>query len=157
MARVLSKQTIDSIQALKKRYPTSLAATLPALHLAQKQVGHLPDDAQLDVAETLDVPPARVREVATFYTMFETDPVGRHVVKICRNISCELRGAKRIMERAKELLGVDFGETTKDGRITLQHDECLASCGTGPCLWVDDSIVENLTEEKLEAFLGGLK
>ncbi len=157
MARVLSKQTIEAIQALKKRYPTPLACTLPALHLAQKQIGHIPDDAQLDVAETLDVPPTRVREVVTFYTMFHDEPVGRHTVKICRNLSCELRGAKKIMEKAKQLLGIDFGQTTPDGRITLEHDECLASCGTGPCLWVDDAMVENLTEEKLEAFLGGLR
>ncbi len=157
MARVLSRETIEEIKALKKRYPTALAATMPALHLAQKQVGHLPEDAMLDVAETLDVPPTRVREVVTFYTMFHDHPVGRHVVKICRNLSCELRGAKTIMEKAKQLLGIDFGETTPDGRITLEHDECLASCGTGPCLWVDDKVVENLTEEKLELFLGALK
>lgn len=157
MARVLSKQTIEAIHDLKKRYPTTHAATLPALHLAQKQIGHLPEDAQLDVAEVLDVPPTRVREVVTFYTMFYDQPVGRHVVKVCRNLSCELRGARRIMDKASALLGVGFGETTKDGRITLEHEECLASCGTGPCLWVDDQIVENLTEEKLEAVLGGLK
>lgn len=156
MARVLSKQTIESIQDLKHRYPTSLAAMLPALHLAQKQIGHLSDDAQLDVADVLDVAPTRVREVVSFYTMFYGASVGRHVVKICRTLSCELRGAKRIMERAKQILGIDFGQTTADGRITLEHEECLASCGTGPCLWVDDRIVENLTEEKLEAVLGGL-
>jgi NADH-quinone oxidoreductase subunit E len=157
MARVLSKQTLEEINELKKRYPTALAATLPALHLAQRQVGHLPEDAQLDVAEVLDVPPTRVREVVTFYTMFYDKPVGRHIVKICRNLSCELRGAKQIMEKAKQLLQIDFGQTTPDGRVTLEEEECLASCGTGPCLWVDDNVVENLTLEKLEACLGGLK
>jgi NADH-quinone oxidoreductase E subunit len=157
MARVLSSDTLEAIQALFKRYPTRLAALLPSLHLVQKQCGHISAEAELDVAEALDIPPTRVREVVTFYTMYHSKPVGRHVVKICRNLSCKLRGAERIMEKAQEVLGVGFGETTADGRITLEQDECLASCGTGPMLWCDDTVVENLTEEKLEAFLAGLR
>jgi NADH-quinone oxidoreductase subunit E len=156
MARVLSPQTIERINELMRNYPTSLAAALPALHLAQQQIGHLPEEAQLDVADALGVAVTRIREAVSFYTMFYEHPVGRHVVKICRTLSCELRGGKEIMARACELLGIHVGETTPDGRITLLHEECLASCGTGPCLWVDDSLVENLTCEKLETVLGGL-
>lgn len=157
MARVLSKETLDAIAEARKKYPTNLGALLPALHLVQKQLGHISEEAQFDVAEALDVPPARVREVVTFYTMYFDEKVGKYVVRVCRNLACQLRGADRIMARAKEILGIDFGETTPDGMVTLLQDECLASCGTGPALWCNDDFVENLTEEKLETFLTGLK
>ncbi len=157
MARVLSPETIAEITSLLPRYPSSLAALLPALHLAQRQVGHLPEDVQREVAEALDVPVVRVREVVSFYTMFYEQEVGRHVVKICRGLSCELCGGNEIIKRATELLGISPGETTADGRVTFLLEECLASCGTGPCLWVDDRLCENLTLAKLEAVLGGLR
>ena len=157
MARVLSKTTLDAIEQLCTRYPTRLAALLPSLHLVQEEFGHITPDAELDIADKLDVPPTRVREVVSFYTMFYDRPVGRNVVKICRNLSCQMRGADRIMARAKEILGLEFGETSADGRVTLEHEECLASCGTAPMLWCNDVFVENLTEEKLETFLAGLK
>ncbi len=164
MPRVISQKTVQAIEEVCKRYPTRLAAMLPALHLVQDELGHLSPEAQLDVAEVLDVPPTRVHEVVTFYTMFYDEPVGRHVVKLCRNLACQLRGSDAVIARAKELLGVELGGTTADGRVTLDTDECLASCGTGPMLWcrtlakekggeVKERIVENLTNEKLEAFL----
>lgn len=156
MARVLTQQTLDDIEALCGRYPSRLAALLPSLHLAQKERGYICEQTQLDVAEQLQIAPTRVSEVVSFYSMFYDKPQGRHMVKICRNLPCQLRGANRIMARAKELLQVDFGETTADGRITLAHDECLASCGTGPMLWCNDTLLENVTEEKLETFLGEL-
>lgn len=156
MARLLSQETRTAIDQAASRYPTRLAALLPALHLVQKQLGHVPEGAQLEVAELLDVPPTRVREVVTFYTMLSEKPMGRHVVRMCRNLACHLRGSERIGDRAKQILGIEFGETTPDGRVTLLQDECLASCGTGPALWCDDNFVENLTEEKLETFLASL-
>jgi len=157
MANVLSQKTLDTIAEVKKKYPTGLAATLPALHLTQAELGYVPLEAELAIAAALDVPPTRVHEVVTFYAMFHSHEVGRHVVKMCRNLSCELRGGKRLIERAEEILGIKVGETTPDGRITLEHEECLASCGTGPALWCDDNLVENITEEKLETFLHSLK
>lgn len=157
MGRVLSDEIVRDIEKISQRYPSRMAALIPALHLAQNQVGHLPPEVQLEIGELLDVPPTQVREVVTFYTMFSEAPQGRHVVRICRNLSCQLRGAEKIMQKAKEVLGIDFGETTGDGRITLEHEECLASCGTGPALWCDDNFVENLDEKKLESFLGSLK
>jgi NADH-quinone oxidoreductase subunit E len=157
MPRAISKKTADAINEVCKKYPTRLAAMLPALHLVQSELGHITSEAELDVAEVLDVPPTRVREVVTFYTMFYDKKVGRNLVKICRNLACELRGAKKIMAHAEKVLGVAMGETTADGRVTLETEECLASCGTGPMLWCKDDFVENLTEEKLEQFLAGLK
>ncbi len=155
--RVLSPETIAKIEELLPHYPDRMAALVPALHFAQDQVGYISEDAELDVAEVLDIPATRVREVATFYTMFHTEPAGRHTVRICRNLSCQLRGAEQILNKAASHLKVDFGETTGDGRITLEHEECLAACGTGPVLWCDDELVENLSEEKLVKFLDGLK
>ena len=157
MPRVISQKTVDAINDYTKRYPTRLAALLPALHLVQKEHGHITPDAELDVAEVLDVPPTRVREVVTFYTMYYDKPVGRNVVKICRNLACELRGASALIEHAEQVLGIKCGETTPDGRVTLEHEECLASCGTAPMLWWNDNFEENLTKEKLETFLAGLK
>ena len=156
MARVLSEETLSKIRELTSRYPDTMAALVQAMHLVTAQLGHVPPEAQLEVADLLGVPPTRVREVVTFYTMFSEKPQGRHVVRVCRNLACQLRGGGRIAERAKEILGIDFGQTTPDGRITLEHEECLASCGTGPALWCDDNFVENLTEEKLEKFLAEL-
>jgi NADH-quinone oxidoreductase subunit E len=158
MPRVISQKLVAAIEEACKRYPTRLAAMLPALHMVQDEHGYVSNEAQLDVAEVLDVPPTRVHEVVTFYTMFYDEPTGRSIVKICRNLACELRGAGAIISQAKELLGVELGETTKDGRVTLDVDECLASCGTGPMLWCKthgkgERIVENLTPEKLEGFL----
>jgi NADH-quinone oxidoreductase subunit E len=165
MPRVISKITADAIEAATKRYPTRLAALLPALHLVQDELGWISTDAQLDVAEVLDIPPTRVHEVVTFYTMFYDEPTGRHIVKLCRNLACQLRGSDVLIKKAQEHLGVQLGETTPDGRVTLETDECLASCGTGPMLWcrtfdkgaVTERVVENLTEEKLTQFLGALK
>lgn len=156
MARALSTKTLEAIDALTTQYPTKLAALLPALHLAQQELGHLTEPAQLDIADRLEVPPTRVREVVTFYTMYYERPVGRHVFKICRNLSCQMRGADRIMQRAEAILGIKVGETTPDGRVTLEHEECLASCGTAPMAWCNGAFVENLDEHKLEAFLAGL-
>ncbi|MCK5689562.1 NAD(P)H-dependent oxidoreductase subunit E [Myxococcota bacterium] len=157
MARVLSQGTLDEIEKITKRYPTKQAATLPALHLAQKEQGYLSEEVQLDVADALQIAPTLVREVVTFYTMYYDKPVGRHIVKVCRSLSCRARGSEKIMAKAEEVLGIKAGETTSDGRITLQHEECLASCGTGPAVWCDDNVVENLDEKKIEDFLAGLK
>ena len=162
MPRLLNAQTVETIKAAATRYPTKLAALLPALHAAQDQLGAIPKEAQLDIAEILDVPPTRVHEVVTFYTMFYEESPGKHIVKICRNLACELRGAGAIIHKAEAVLGVKCGETTPDGKVRLEHEECLASCGTGPMLLHcqrgshDLRLVENLTEEKLEGFLKGL-
>jgi NADH-quinone oxidoreductase subunit E len=162
MPRVLTQKTVSAIDELCSRYPTRLAAMLPALHLVMNEVGHVTQDAAADVAEALDVPLTRVHEAVTFYTMFYDRPLGRHTVKLCRNLACHLRGADRLIEHAKQVLGVDLGDTTDDGRVTLDTDECLASCGTGPMLWcrtrtqageVDERIVERLTLDGLERFL----
>ncbi len=153
MARVLSQETVGEIEKLFSRYPTRLAVLGPAIHLTQKQLGHVSDAAANELAELLKIPPTRVKEMVSFYTMYYDRPVGRHVVRVCRNLSCQLRGADRLLAKAQETLGVQLGQTTSDGRVTLEHEECLAACGTGPALWVDGELKENLTDEKLVKLL----
>jgi len=109
------------------------------------------------VAELLGVSPARVDEVATFYLMFHTRPLGRHLVEMCTNVSCCLTGAERIWAHLKKKLGVKPGETTADGRITLREVECLGSCGTAPAMLVDEEMHERLTVEKVDEILGRLE
>jgi len=95
--------------------------------------------------------------VATFYVMFHTKPIGRHLVEVCTNVSCCLTGGERIFERLKQKLEVGNGETTRDGRITLREVECLGACGTAPAMLVDEEMHERLTPEKVEKLIGGLK
>ena len=142
-----------------KRYPEDrkASAMIPALHIAQHIFGWVSPAVMALAADRLGVSPARAEEVATFYVMFNTKPVGRHVVEICTNVSCCLTGADRIFRALKEKLGVENGGTTKDGRITLREVECLGACGTAPAMLVDEEMEERLTLKKVEAILGGLK
>ena len=142
-----------------KRYPEDrkASAMIPALHIAQHIFGWVSPAVMALAADRLGVSPARAEEVATFYVMFSTKPVGRHVVEICTNVSCCLTGADRIFRALKEKLGVENGGTTKDGRITLREVECLGSCGTAPAMLVDDEMEERLTLKKVETIVGGLK
>ena len=109
------------------------------------------------VAEYLELPSIQVYEVATFYSMFQTKPVGRHNVAICTNVSCMLRGADDIVEHVENKLGVKLGESTGDGRIYLKREEeCLAACCGAPMMMVDHKYYENLTKEQVDAILDGL-
>lgn len=142
------------------RYPPDrkAAAMLPALRLGQEIFGYLSPAVQQLAAERLGVSPARAEEVATFYVMFHTKPLGRHLVEICTNVSCCLSGAERIFEQLEAKLGVQNGGTTADGRITLREVECLGSCGTAPAMLLDETeMIERIDAQKLEQIVGGLK
>lgn len=132
------------------------AAMVPALRLVQDLVGHIPDEAMNLVAARLEVPPARAREVATFYAMFFTEKPGRTVLDLCTNVSCSLRGAEHLLSCLEKRLKIHAGETTPDGRVTLRETECLGSCGTAPAMLVNERFVENLTLAKLEEVLARL-
>ena len=150
-----TEQNERTFQTLLGRYPTKRAALLPALHLAQRQWGWLSLEVMEYVAQRLDLHPAEVRNTATFYTMFRKTPVGKYHVQICTNLSCFLRGSDDIAATLKRVLGVGFGETTADGLFTLDHVECLASCGTAPMMQVNDDYYEDLTSAKVEALIDG--
>jgi NADH-quinone oxidoreductase E subunit len=146
------------IAELRTRYPTSEAVLLPALHLAQRAWGGwLPDEAIAAVAAELNLPVSKVYGVVTFYDLYHQSPVGRHRIRVCTNLSCQLRGAEEIMEVLHQELGVGEDEITPDGRCSYVHFECLGSCDTAPMMMVDETYHENLTPQRVRTILKGLK
>ena len=141
------------LQQILTRYPTKMAALLPALHLCQDQEGYVSEDAIVGMAQRLDLPPAHVQGVVTFYSLFNPKPVGKHQVWVCRTLPCALRGSDDILAHCERKLGIHAGETTSDGKVTLRTAECLASCGTAPMMQVDKEYFENLTLEKVDEIL----
>ncbi len=156
----LSQHIIDEIERWKARFPEERqrSAVIGALHAAQHEnKGYLTTELMDAVAEYLDLPPIQVYEVATFYSMFQTKPVGRHDVAICTNVSCMLRGAEDLVDHVEKKLGVKLGESTADGRIFLKREEeCLAACCGAPMMMVDHVYHENLTTEQVDEILDGL-
>ncbi len=148
-----------ALPEILRRYPADHkeAAMLAALRRAQEIFGWLSPGAQKLVADRLGAPATRAEEVATFYVMYHTRPVGRHVVEVCTNVSCSLAGGFDIFEHLCATLGVENGGTTGDGRITLRQVECLGSCGTAPAMLVDEEMHESLTPKEVERILGGLQ
>jgi NADH-quinone oxidoreductase subunit E len=156
----LSEHVREEIERWKARFPDDRqrSAVIGALHAAQHENnGYLTPELMDAVAEYLELPSIQVYEVATFYSMFQTRPVGRHNVAICTNVSCMLRGADDIVEHVENRLGVKLGESTRDGRIYLKREEeCLAACCGAPMMMVDHKYYENLTKEQVDAILDGL-
>jgi len=157
MALEFSPETLKKFEKTVARYPKKEAAMLPVLYLAQQEFGYLGPEAIAYVATLMGQEPARVQGVVSFYTMFNTKPIGRHHIQVCRTLSCALGGAGRITAFIKRKLGIDIGQTTTDGRFTLSEVECLASCGTAPMMQINDDYYENLNEEKTEKILDSLK
>lgn len=154
---MLSEEAKSKIIQLKQCYPQAKSALLPALHLAQQEHdGWLSDEVMTEVAEAMELPPAEVRSVASFYTMFNRQPVGKHLIQVCTNLSCSLLGAEHIVEHIKRQLGIEVGETTSDGLFTLLEVECLGSCGTAPMMQINDVYYENLTVERVDEILHNL-
>ncbi len=161
MSTLLSESTRREIDQWVAKFPPGRqrSAVLSALRAAQEQNGgYLTSELLEAVAEYLKLPPVQVFEVATFYSMFELHPCGRHHVSICTNISCMLRGAEDLVAHVERKLGIREGESTADGRILLKREEeCLAACTGAPMMMVDHVYYEDLTPEKADAILDGLK
>ncbi len=157
---LLSDHVKDEIERWKARFPADRqrSAVIGALHAVQHEnEGYLTAELMNAVAEYLDLPTIHVYEVATFYSMFQTKPVGRHNVAICTNVSCMLRGADDIVDHVEDKLGIRLGESTEDGRIYLKREEeCLAACCGAPMMMVDHEYHENLTLEQVDEILDGL-
>jgi NADH-quinone oxidoreductase subunit E len=145
------------VAAALARYPNKRSAVMPALWLAQREWGWISPSALKLVARTVELPETEVFGIATFYTMFNLAPVGRHHLQVCMTISCSLMGADRLFRHLERKLGIGHGETTKDGRFTLRRVECLAACGGGPCMQVNLDYYENLDEARVDALLEKLK
>ncbi len=147
----------DEIQQMRAQYPQDRSATLPALRLAQQRYGWLPPEALVEVADALDVTPAYCRSVASFYDMFHLEPVGRHLVEVCTNISCALVGAQEVLRTFERELGVAPGETTEDGEVTLRTVECAGGCGWGTVVAVDHRYREPVRAEDVPAIVEELR
>jgi NADH-quinone oxidoreductase subunit E len=151
---LLSEPTREAILALHGKYPQAQSAVLDALRLAQDEIGYVPVEATNEVAALLGLSPHHVRSLASFYTMFFTEPVGRQIVEVCDNLSCALWGSQRVLARLGQELGISVGETTPDGSVTLLRTiECLAACGGAPALRVNTTYHEKMTDEKIVALV----
>jgi NADH-quinone oxidoreductase subunit E len=153
MPFALSPDRERKLAEILERYPTKMAVTLPLLHLCQEQNGWIGDEVIDYVSKRLDLSPAHVKGVVTFYTLFNQQKPGKHQVWVCRTLPCALRGAHDVIEHCEKRLGIKCGETTPDGKVTLRTAECLASCGTAPMMQVDKEYHENLTRERVDAIL----
>lgn len=157
---LLSNSACVQIDKHISKYPTDQkqSAVLPALHIAQEENnGWLSRDLLDAVADYLDMPHVAVYEVATFYSMFELSPIGKHKISVCTNISCMLRGSEKIVSHLESKLGIKLGETTEDGRFTLREVECLAACVNAPVCQINKIYHENLTAEKIDSLLDMLE
>jgi NADH-quinone oxidoreductase subunit E len=150
-------EQLEEVRRLQSLYPDKRGALLPVLHLAQDTFGYVSLEVEVYVAGLFGLTPAHVHEVVTFYTMFFQQPKGRHVVAVCHNLSCHLLGAKTIIDQLTERLGIEVGETTADGRVTLLSVECLCACEQAPMMQVDDRYEGNLTADKVEQILRSLR
>jgi NADH-quinone oxidoreductase subunit E len=149
---------IDEIRRVAAQYPVTRSAILPALRIAQERHGGwLPPEAFEEVGEALDLTPAYCKAVASFYDMFHLEPVGRHLVEICTNVSCALVGAQQVVEAFEEELGVRPGETTEDGAVTLRTMECAGGCGWGTVVVVDHRYREPVRAEDVPAIVQELR
>ncbi len=145
----LSDDAKAAIKDAMGRYPTARAAVLPALWIAQKEHGYVSNGLALEVADELGIPVNWVHEALSFYVLFHTEKVGKHVIWMCRNLSCWLCGYEEIKAQLESTLGIKEGETTADGEFTLLSNECLGACGGAPMIQIDDQYYENLTPDNI--------
>jgi NADH-quinone oxidoreductase subunit E len=153
-------ENLEKAKEIIARYPEGrqASAVLPLLHLAQQQHGGWLPKAALDhVADLLGMPRIRVYEVATFYDMFNLEPVGRIQVRVCTTTPCWLRGSDEVLRACREVLGVEPGESTPDGRFYLREFECLGACANAPVMWIDDDYYEDLDYERTKRVLEALR
>jgi NADH-quinone oxidoreductase subunit E len=155
--KLLSEKFYTSMTKLENRYPSKVALLLPALHAAQDEYGWLPPEVLQEIGEYIGIHPAQVREVASFYTMYNLKPVGKYHLKICTNVACCLRGSEELVQHCEKKLGIRCGETTRDKKFTLVEEECLGACGTAPAMMLNDDYQENLTVSKLDQLLDHLE
>lgn len=150
---MLSDKTKNAILELQQKYPEKRSALIPALHLAQAEKGYLPLETQAEVADLFDIEPNEVNAIVTFYDMFFEKPVGKHLIHICKNVSCMLRGCDTLISKMCEKLQIKPGETTLDGQFTVIPSECLGACDLAPMMLVDEKAVGPVKEEDLDRIL----
>jgi NADH-quinone oxidoreductase subunit E len=155
MAR-LTPENLAIADEIIARYPVPKSALIPLLHLAQAQDGHVTEDAMEHIAELLGCTPAEVLGTCSFYEMFKRGPVGRYLVNVCTNISCQLLGGEELLHHVEQRLGVTSGQTTTDGLFTVEDVECLAACTEAPCLQVNYRYFHRITHEEFDQLVDDL-
>jgi NADH-quinone oxidoreductase subunit E len=156
MAR-LSPENLTVAEEIIARFPRKKSALIPLLHLAQQQDGWVTTDAMTHIAELVDVTPAEVLGTCSFYEMFKREPVGRYMVNVCTNISCQLLGGEELLHHAEQTLGVKAGSTTADGLFTVEDVECIAACTEAPCLQVNYRYRNRVTNEDFDRLVDDLR
>lgn len=154
--QLVSAERMQDIDHWVAKYPQDQkqSAVMSALRIVQEEHGHLTTELMNAIADYLDMPPIAVYEVASFYTMYEHKPIGKHLINVCTNISCMLRDSAGVVDHLQNKLGIKLGETTDDGCFTLRSVECLGACVNAPMMQVDKDYHENLTPESIDRVLG---
>jgi NADH-quinone oxidoreductase subunit E len=143
-------------QTYLPRFPTKRAALLPALHLVQHTYNWIPTQAIEEIAEFLEIAPSEALDTASFYEEYWLKPKGKYLLQVCRSLSCEICGSRQLTDHLEKKLGIEAGETTKDGKYTLVELECLGACGTAPVALVNEVLYENLSTDDIDKILAGL-
>jgi NADH-quinone oxidoreductase subunit E len=158
MSAAFTPALLVRFDALRSQYPPEMKTSLvlPLLHCVQDEQGFVTEADAVSIAEYIGMPAIQVIEALTWYTMFDREPQGRYVIKVCRNIACSLRGSEHVLAHLQQKLGIGVGETTADGRFTLKTVECLASCGTAPAMQINRTYHEQLDAAKLDRILESL-
>lgn len=154
---MLTEEIKHTILELQKQYPEKRSALIPALHIVQADIGYLPLDIQAEVAELFDIAPNEVNAVVSFYDMFHDEPVGKHLLHVCKNLSCMLRGGDELLQKLCHRLQVKPHETTADGEFTIIPSECLAACDRAPMMLVDEKVVGPVKDEDIDNILEDAK
>ncbi|MCA9174248.1 MAG: NAD(P)H-dependent oxidoreductase subunit E [Planctomycetales bacterium] len=155
--RVLTDEMIEEIQRHIPRYPSKQAVTLPALHAVHSRLRHVPLQAVVEIAEMLELAPAQVQDTMTFYGFFKQDaPHGETRAWVCRSVSCMLRGGDELLEHMCERAGIAPGETTADGKLTIEYAECLGACEHAPCILANDDLHKSVTHDDADRLLDSL-
>ncbi len=157
MDKDIFKQLDKEAQLIVAKYDKKHAAVLTLLHLAQDRVGYVTPEIEAWVSQWTEVPVVHVREVVTFYSMYHKKPVGRHHIRFCTTTSCMLMGGEKVLEHLKKKIGVENGQTTADGKISLEEVECLCACEAAPMMQVNDKYYGDLSEKKIDELIDKLK
>jgi NADH-quinone oxidoreductase subunit E len=155
--RILTDEMIEAIKAYFPRYPNKQAVTLPALHIVNERLRYVPIQAVVEVAELLELAPAEVQDTLSFYGFFKQDePHGEQRAWVCRSIACALRGGEEVLKHLCHQAGIHPGETTADGKLTIEFAECLGACDFAPCMLAGETLHKDLTNEKADEYLRSL-
>ena len=157
MSQELTDQTKKRIEEVASRYASKEAALLPVLHIVQREVGFISQAEEKQVAELLAIKRIKVKEVVTFYTMFNQEQIGKYHIQVCSNLSCSLLGAESLIQHLQDKLGIEVGGTSEDKKFTLSTVECLGACEQAPCMMINFDYYENLDKEKIDDILDKLE